>query len=148
MDFRKFSKFSESKIVKYEIRTTQLSDSGNYSCTVENKYGTSKQYAWYEIMALPLSITIPNGRPYVAEENQPEFIIPCIVQSQSKVRQFQIKWFLNDTEILPDGKIYNVSSPSFQFGFFHDSFVYYIRKNRINIVQMATLMTVVISKLL
>lgn len=98
-------------MVKYQIQAAQLSDTGNYSCTVENKHGTTKQYAWYEIMPLPLSITIPNGRPYIAEENQPEFIIPCIVQSQSKYRnQFQVKWFLNDTEILSDGKIYNVST--------------------------------------
>lgn len=96
-------------MVKYEIKITRLRDTGNYSCSAENKYGTSKEYAWYEIMALPLSISIPNGRPYIAEENQPEFIIPCIVQSQSKFRQFQTKWFLNDTEILPDGKIYTVS---------------------------------------
>lgn len=103
-------KCSESKMVEYKIQTTRLRHTGNYSCSVENKYGTCKSYAWYEIVALPLSISIPNGRPYVAEENQPEFIIPCVVQSQSKFRQFQTKWFLNDTEILPDGKIYNVSA--------------------------------------
>lgn len=95
--------------MRFEIETAQLSDGGNYSCTVESKHGRAKQYAWYEILALPVSITIPNDRPYVAEENQPEFRIPCIVQSQSKFRQFQVKWFLNDTEILSDGKIYNVS---------------------------------------
>lgn len=98
-------------MVKYEIQTARLRDTGNYSCSVENKYGTSKKYVWYEVMALPLSVSIPNGRPFiVAEENQPEFIIPCVVQSQSKFRQFQVKWFLNDTEILPDGEIYNVSA--------------------------------------
>lgn len=80
-------------------------------------------------MAIPITITIPNDRPYVAEENQPEFIIPCIVQSQSKFRQFQIKWFLNDTEILPDGKIYNVS---FLVFFPHHR----QKKSQKNIVQM------------
>lgn len=102
-------KYSESKIVMHKIQTTRLSDRGIYTCCVENKYGSFEQYAWYEILPLPLLISIPNGR-YIAEENEPEFIIPCIVQSPSKSRQYQIKWFLNDTEILPDNKIYNVNN--------------------------------------
>lgn len=102
---------SEAAMVKHEIRATRLRDSGNYSCSVENKYGSFNQYAWYEVRPLPLSVSIPNRRHgYVAEENQPRFTIPCIVKSPSKYRQFQIKWLLNDTEILPDGKIYNVSA--------------------------------------
>lgn len=93
----------------HRIRTLRLSDSGNYSCSIENKFGTANEYVWYDVKPLELSVSIPNHHPYVAEENQPTFIIPCIVKSQSKFRQFQVKWFLNDTEILPDGNIYEVS---------------------------------------
>lgn len=99
--------------VKFEIKSTQQSDGGQYVCAAKNKYGLSEsETVQVEILGIPFQSDVDVGsaapKSYVGDENQARMEIHCFAQSKSKAHQSQIKWYFNGTQIDIDNISYMV----------------------------------------
>lgn len=92
--------------VEWEIKSTELSDAGLYSCVATNHYGNTTRDIGVKIIDGPLSVTIPKSK-YIVEETQSQIVIPCLLSPKSK-SHLKVKWFFNGIEIDTDGEVYKV----------------------------------------